>query len=242
MAVSKKLQREYDRLYKRWEKRHEKYWRKMADKPYIAGTTQNDMSVGQMSALEPTSYRAYGNVLKQRRTSGAEFATDKQLQTAIDQMKRQLSPGYERRRAKSIKENFTRAARVLGNDELTYRIANLSDEQLRMLNDQGDFANVIWRMAYPPDFSAAEDDIDQEFLEYNLDYIEEQYPTKKKKRKRDKLRDLFRKWDIQHDETHQRNIQLARQGEKTLRSFGVAPTLGQGRDWWRAYEKYFPRN
>lgn len=238
---SKKLERRYDRLYKRWHKKHQQYWEKMASKPYISGLVQNEMTVGQRSLLEPEPYRAYGNIQGSRRVKGSDFKSDAQIKTAIEQMERQLAPGYERRRAKAIKANFTRAAKSIGNDELTYRIANLSNEQLRMLADQGDFGNTIWRLAYPPDNIQFEDDVDLEFLDYNLDYIEEQYPSRTRKKKRSKVKDLFAKWDILHNDIHRRNIELARQGEKTLRSYGTAPTIGQGADWWRQYERYFPR-
>lgn len=243
MALSKRLINQYNRLYRKWERRHRQYWKRAAMEPFITGYGQQHMTVAQASLTDPKERRGYGAIGKPRRPDPSTFRTDKDLRRAIAAMKREVSPDFERRRAVEMRKSSQSAADILGLEELSRKIGTLSNEQLLHLNDYTDFSSEIWQMAYPPKGVSAEDIMDEVYLDYLVDEITARYPTRAQKRaeksrqrqSKKRLAQRQKKWSAQESERERRNIELAKKGEQWLKSYGVPVTFGEGPNWWKRY-------
>lgn len=243
--LNKKLIDQYNKLYPKWLKAHQKYWKKYAPMPYVTGKVKSDLTVGQQSQMVTgKSGRPFGAVDRPRKPDPNMFGSNKNLRAAIKSMKQELSPAYQKRRRQTQRESIIKTVQVFGNPTLEQSVRELTVEQVEYLMDATIFADVYWVYAYPPSGVQQEDVVDEQLLfdlvnaaKTNVKLKPGQRLKQKiaQRRRKKKAESLQQRWTREEAEREARNIELAKQGPEALKRYGVAAKFGEGKDWWKRY-------
>ena len=190
--------RDYKRLERQWNKEHNKYWQKFADKPFMTAYGAADMTLGQRSAAAHVKGLPFGNIDYQRELLPEQIRSVKDLEQRKKILKREMSPTYQRKRITQLRKNLLEYAATFNDPRIPSMIRKLSNEQLFALQNFTNFVPIYYRyintdrdnvMGVQAD--AMDDEAQKEHIILTIQQVQNQYPKKqtiKRKRKSKKRR------------------------------------------------------
>lgn len=184
--------RDFRRLERKWNKQHDKYWNKYADKPFLSAYGETDTTLGlrsHMSKIKGLQYKGIDYV-RETPASALKGVSDIKRRSAI--LKREISPTYQKKRIQQLRKNLIENAESFNDKSLPKMIRKLSNEQLFALQNFTNFVPLYYRYintdkdnSLGVEVDATEHDAQVEHMKMTIAQVMERYPKKRKsKRKR----------------------------------------------------------
>lgn len=182
--------RDFRRLERKWNKQHDKYWSKYADKPFLSAYGETDMTLGLRSRMSKIKGLQFKGIDYVRETPASALKGVTDIKRRSDILKKELSPTYQKKRIQQLRKNLIRNAESFNDKSLPKMIRKLSNEQLFALQNFTNFVPLYYRYintdrdnALGIEADAIEHDAQVEHMKMTIAQVMERYP-KKRKRKR----------------------------------------------------------
>lgn len=185
--------RDFRRLERKWNKQHDKYWRKYADKPFITAYGETDTTLGlrsHMSKIKGLQYKGIDYV-RETPASALKGVPDIKRRSAI--LKKELSPTYQKKRIQQLRRNLIENAESFNDTSLPKMIKKLSNDQLFALQNFTNFVPLYYRYintdrdnAIGIEADAIEHNAQVEHMKMTILQVMEQYPKKRKRKRKRK--------------------------------------------------------
>lgn len=147
--LDKKKVSEYLKLEKKWNKAHDKFWKREAMSTFYTPEGASDTTLGMKSSYAHVKGLPFGDIGYNRKADISKIRGNKDLQRRIDIMRIETSPEYERNRLKKLRENMKDFAAGAMNDKALYNMVDImTDEQLLELWQNSDFVEMFYH-SYP---------------------------------------------------------------------------------------------
>lgn len=182
--------RDYRRLERQWNKQHDKYWRKYADKPFLTAYGETDTTLGMRSQLAKIKGLQYKGIDYVRETPASALKGLPDINRRSDILKKELSPTYQKKRIQQLRKNLIENAATFNDPTLPSMIKKLSNEQLFALQNFTNFVPLYYRYmntdrdnAMGVEADATEHDAQVEHMKLTIGQVVERYPVKRKRSK-----------------------------------------------------------
>lgn len=147
--LEKKKVSEYLKLEKKWNKAHEKFWKREGGDIFYIPEGASDTTLAQKSSYVHVKGLPFGDINYKRHADMSKIKGMKDLQRRIDIMRIETSPEYERNRLKQLRENMKDFASGAMNDKALYNMVDImTDDQLLELWQNSDFVEIFYH-SYP---------------------------------------------------------------------------------------------
>lgn len=147
--LDKKKVSEYLKLEKKWNKAHDKFWKREAMSTFYTPEGASDTTLGMKSSYAHVKGLPFGDIGYNRKADISKIRGSKDLQRRIDIMRIETSPEYEQNRLKQLRENMKDFAAGAMNDKALYNMVDImTDEQLLELWQNSDFVEMFYH-SYP---------------------------------------------------------------------------------------------
>lgn len=147
--LDKKKVSEYLKLEKKWNRVHEKFWKREGSDIFYTPEGASDTTLAQKSSYVHVKGLPFGDINYKRQADMSKIKGMKDLQRRIDIMRIETSPEYERNRLKQLRENMKDFASGAMNDKALYNMVDImTDDQLLELWQNSDFVEIFYH-SYP---------------------------------------------------------------------------------------------
>ena len=182
--------RDYRRLERQWNKQHDKYWRKYADKPFLTAYGETDTTLGLRSQISKIKGLQYKGIDFVRDTPASMLKGVQDIKRRARILKQELSPSYQKKRMRELRKNLIANAATFNDPTLPNMIKKLSNEQLFALQNFTNFVPLYYRYintdrdnAMGTEADATEHEAQVEHMKLTIGQVVERYPVKRKRSK-----------------------------------------------------------
>lgn len=182
--------RDFRRLERQWNKQHDKYWRKYADKPFLTAYGETDTTLGMRSQMTKIKGLQYKGIDYVRETPVSALKGVPDIKRRSDILKKELSPTYQKKRIQQLRKNLLENAASFNDPTLPNMIKKLSNEQLFALQNFTNFVPLYYRYintdkdnAMGIEADAIEHDAQVEHMKMTIAQVMERYPKTRKRKK-----------------------------------------------------------
>lgn len=182
--------RDFRRLERQWNKQHDKYWRKYADKPFLTAYGETDTTLGMRSQMTKIKGLQYKGIDYVRETPASALKGVPDIKRRSDILKKELSPTYQKKRIQQLRKNLLENAASFNDPTLPNMIKKLSNEQLFALQNFTNFVPLYYRYintdkdnAMGIEADATEHDAQVEHMKMTIAQVMERYPKTRKRKK-----------------------------------------------------------
>lgn len=182
--------RDFRRLERQWNKQHDKYWRKYADKPFLTAYGETDTPLGMRSQMTKIKGLQYKGIDYVRETPASALKGIPDIKRRSDILKKELSPTYQKKRIQQLRKNLLENAASFNDPALPNMIKKLSNEQLFALQNFTNFVPLYYRYintdkdnAMGIEADATEHDAQVEHMKMTIAQVMERYPKTRKRKK-----------------------------------------------------------
>lgn len=186
--------RDFRRLERQWNKQHDKYWRKYADKPFLTAYGETDTTLGMRSQMTKIKGLQYKGITYTRETPASSLKGVPDIKRRSDIIKKELSPTYQKKRIQQLRKNLMENAESFNDPSLPKMIKRLTNQQLFALQNFTNFVPLYYRYINTDkdntmgiEADALEHDAQVEHMKLTIQQVVKRYPrSQKNKRKRRK--------------------------------------------------------
>lgn len=187
--------RDFRRLERQWNKQHDKYWRKYADKPFLTAYGETDTTLGMRSQMTKIKGLQYKGIDYVRETPASSLKGIPDIKRRSDILKKELSPSYQKKRIRQLRKNLLENAESFNDPTLPNMIKKLSNEQLFALQNFTNFVPLYYRYintdndnAMGVEADATEHEAQVEHMKMTIAQVMERYPKARKRKKASRKR------------------------------------------------------
>lgn len=176
--------RDFKRLERQWNKEHDKYWRKFADKPFLTAYGASDTTLGMRSQMTKIKGLQYKGIDYVRDTPASALKGVPDIKRRTDILKRELSPTYQKKRIQQLRKNLMANAESFNDARIPKAIRKLTNEQLFALQNFTNFVPLYYRymstnvtITLGEDIDATEHDAQVEHMLMLIEQVKSNYPA-----------------------------------------------------------------
>lgn len=143
VAIPEGMYREYKKLQRELQPKYNNWWEEHRGERTIHGGKETEQTVGTEAwALDSDKKYPYGKYFRDKDIS--EFKSEQQMIKEIEDMRKQLDPDYERKKAENIREGMEQAVSTFHEPWLNNLIDELTDDEIMQLNYRTDFVETFY--------------------------------------------------------------------------------------------------